>query len=84
MNDGLGDRGAEFRHALGEPQRNTPTVKRQICKARSFHPLALVLLHWQVQRYVADLEPITAAVVRAQHSHRLFEIERPRATTTKN
>jgi hypothetical protein len=26
MNDGLGDRGAEFGHALGEPRRYTPTV----------------------------------------------------------
>ena len=37
VNDGLGDRGAELRHALGKPWRHTPTVKRQIRDARPFH-----------------------------------------------
>ena len=37
VNDGLGDRGTEPRHALGEPWRHTPTVQRQIRDARPFH-----------------------------------------------
>ncbi len=47
VDDGFGDRGAEFGHAFGEPLRHAAAMQRQICDSGAFH---IVILRYLVRR----------------------------------